>query len=136
MHGDSLQNELVAIVVPDQENAVPAAISAGILPAGTSLPGPLAPGDPTHPLVTQLSKDARFIPLLLKNLDTIGAAAKLRGFEYVKAVRVVPDQFSIENGLLTPTFKLKRQEAAKVFRPLIDAMYTELEGKRPPEAKL
>ena len=136
MHGDSLQNELVAIVVPDQENAVPAAVAAGILPAGTPTPAGLLPGDPTHPLVIKLSKDPRFRALVLKNLDSVGAAAKLRGFEFVKGVRVVADQFSAENGLLTPTFKLKRQEAAKMFRPLIDEMYAELEGKRPPEAKL
>ncbi|KAI9335169.1 hypothetical protein DFJ73DRAFT_852065 [Zopfochytrium polystomum] len=129
VHGDSLRNELVGIVVPDSEQAVPAAVAAGILPPGTPAPPSALPGEPPHPLIVQLASSEAFRALLLKELDRIGGAAKLRGFEFVKAVRVVPEQFSADNGLLTPTFKLKRNEAAKLFRPLIDEMYAEVDSK-------
>jgi long-chain acyl-CoA synthetase len=34
--------------------------------------------------------------------------------------------FSVENGLMTPTFKLKRPQAKEAFLSVIDAMYDSL----------
>ena len=36
---------------------------------------------------------------------------------------LVPEPFSIENDLLTPTMKLKRPQAKKVFQEAIQQMY-------------
>ncbi len=41
----------------------------------------------------------------------------------VTAVTLVPEPFSIENDLLTPTMKLKRPQAKKVFQEAIQQMY-------------
>lgn len=47
-----------------------------------------------------------------------------QGFEQVKAIYVEsPDNhFTVENDLLTPTFKLKRAPLQKKYQPEIDAM--------------
>jgi long-chain acyl-CoA synthetase len=44
----------------------------------------------------------------------------------VKSIRLCSELFSLENGLFTPTFKLKRFEAKKKFEKEIQQMYAEL----------
>ena len=48
----------------------------------------------------------------------------LQGFEQVKAIYVESPEnhFTVENDLLTPTFKLKRAPLQKKYQPQIDAM--------------
>ena len=48
---------------------------------------------------------------------------QLKGFEMARGLRLVAEPFTLENDLLTPTFKLKRNVAKKVFQGLIDEMY-------------
>jgi long-chain acyl-CoA synthetase len=50
--------------------------------------------------------------------------AELASFETIKDFRLL-DEFSIENGLLTPTLKVKRNVAMERFADLIAAMYRE-----------
>ena len=40
---------------------------------------------------------------------------KLSGLEKPKEIFLTPDLFTVENDILTPTFKLKRNSAKKVF---------------------
>lgn len=44
-------------------------------------------------------------------------------FPQVKAVHIHTEMFSIENGLLTPTMKAKRNEMRQYFRSQIDELY-------------
>lgn len=50
-------------------------------------------------------------------------------FESVKKVQIVPE-FTIENGLLTPTLKIKKLEVAEKYKNDIEAMYAESEAWR------
>lgn len=41
----------------------------------------------------------------------------------VKDIYLHPDPFSVQNGLLTPTFKLKRPQIKNYFKPQLDDIY-------------
>lgn len=43
--------------------------------------------------------------------------------EAIRSFRIVPDDFTIEGGELTPTLKVKRSVVAEKYRPLIDDLY-------------
>lgn len=45
----------------------------------------------------------------------------------VKAIFIHPELFSVENGLLTPTLKAKRNELRQIFRPQLDQLYAGIE---------
>ena len=52
---------------------------------------------------------------------------RLKGLNVqVAAVHLEPEPFSIENGLQTPTFKLKRPQAKEKFQDAIAQMYKTL----------
>jgi len=56
-------------------------------------------------------------------MQTAEHHSKLRGFERVKKFVLIKEDFTVENGLLTSTFKIKRHVAKKHFRNQIAQMY-------------
>lgn len=106
VYGDSLQSVLVGIVVPDPDKVKAWAKEKGL--------------DADH---AALCENEDMKKEILADLKTIGKAAKLNGFEMIKSVHLAPEEFSVENNLLTPTFKLKRNDAKKVFLTQINTMY-------------
>ncbi|KAJ3150788.1 Long chain acyl-CoA synthetase 7 peroxisomal [Geranomyces michiganensis] len=137
VHGDSLQSELVGVVVPDPEYSIQWAKDQGLLPANTPAGVPLAPNVPATPAMKELCANPKFRKAIQKDLDRLGREDKLRGFEFVRAVHLETDVWSVDNNMMTPTFKLKRNEAADKYREQIDAMYAELAAsKEAPAAAL
>jgi long-chain acyl-CoA synthetase len=49
--------------------------------------------------------------------------ANLAQFEKMKKVLIIPDEFTIENGFLTPTLKLKRRVVEERYRKQIEELY-------------
>ena len=109
VYGNSLRAQLVAIAVPDPEYLLPWAAERG-LPKDL---GVLC----SHPQVQAA---------VFKSMLEEGRAAGLKGFEQVAAVRLAPEQFSVENGMMTPTFKIKRPQAQAAFQDAITDMYSGL----------
>ena len=52
----------------------------------------------------------------------------LARFEKLKRVVVVPEEFSSENGILTPTLKLRRRALEEQYRHQIDELYAQAEA--------
>ena len=51
--------------------------------------------------------------------------AGLAQFEKLKRVLLIPDEFTIANGFLTPTMKLRRRVIEDRYRPQIEQLYSE-----------
>jgi long-chain acyl-CoA synthetase len=115
IYGDSLNSSLVAIVAVDPDVMTNWARSEGIDSENLVL----------------LCNDPRARRAVLADMDEIGREAQLRGFEFAKAVTLVPEPFTLENGLLTPTFKIKRPQAKAYFADVISKMYAELSTSDP-----
>lgn len=52
------------------------------------------------------------------------ANAKLSSYETVKRFLILPDEFSIENGELTPSLKIKRKVIDQKFKRELDSLYS------------
>ncbi|KAF1319367.1 Long-chain-fatty-acid-coa ligase, partial [Globisporangium splendens] len=112
VYGDSLQSVLVAVVVPDPEVAEAWGQSKG-----------LSKSDSTP---AKLANNPEFQKEVLQDMDRTGKEAQLRGFEFVKKVHYHPDAFTMDQGLITPTFKLKRPQLKEFFQQQINDMYAQL----------
>lgn len=65
----------------------------------------------------------------MDEIARISAENKLSGLEKPKDIYLTSDAFSVENNLLTPTFKLKRNIGREYFKEQINAMYEVLQKK-------
>ncbi|PKA62940.1 Long chain acyl-CoA synthetase 7, peroxisomal [Apostasia shenzhenica] len=121
IYGDSFNSCLVAVVAVEPDMLKAWAAAQGI----------------QYDSLQQLCSDPRARAAMLSEMDDIGKQAELRGFEFAKAVTLVAEPFTIENGLLTPTFKIKRPQAKAYFAKEIADMYAELtKSEAPPQRSL
>jgi long-chain acyl-CoA synthetase len=109
VYGDSLQAQLVAVVVPDPEYVLPWAGERRLSQD-----------------MNQLIASPVLLTSVMKSMREEARSAGLKGFEQAAAIRLHPVPMSVENGLMTPTFKIKRDMARKEFQHLIDQMYETL----------
>jgi len=109
VYGDSFQSVLVAIVIPDSDVLFPWAKQHGI-----------------EADMEALCENPKVKEFILSEMDKTAKLAKLHGFEWVKNIKLVPKPFSIDDDLITPTYKLKRPQLKKHYSEHLDALYEEV----------
>ncbi len=109
VHGESLENYLIAIIVPKTEYILKFLQSINI--------------DCNLENITQHYENSELHKEIMKNLDSLGKENGFKGFELIKKIHLTNDPFTIENDLLTPTMKLKRHEAKKKYIEVITKLY-------------
>jgi long-chain acyl-CoA synthetase len=114
VYGSSFKRYLVAIVVPDPDVLFPYAKEKGL------------PED-----LPALCKNDSIKKLIFDDLTATAKDAKLHGFEFVKAIHLSPESFSVDNDTMTPTFKLRRPQLLKRYKDQIDELYAYLDANPP-----
>ena len=61
----------------------------------------------------------------MEDMLRYGKNAGLMSYEQIKNVHLHTEMMTLENGLATPTMKIKRQEARKFFQEIITNLYKE-----------
>ena len=111
VHGDSLQSFLVAIVVPDFEMVIQWAKTQEEVKIGETN--------------EEICQNQEVKELILASMNELATANKFNGLERVKKVFLHPELFTEQNGLMTPSSKLKRNVSVQTFRSQINRMYEE-----------
>lgn len=96
MYGDSLQAYVLAIVVPDPEFT-----KKWFLEKGLERPD---------------LENEDFKKEIIAQMDAKAKENKLNSLEKIKKIHLHGHAFTTENDLITPTFKIKRNNAKKVFQ--------------------
>jgi len=72
-------------------------------------------------------KDERVRALLAQEVEKHGAFFK--GFEAIKEFALLAEEFTTDNGMLTPSLKLKRRKVVEAFGAVIDDLYARRPSK-------
>ncbi|KAK9825324.1 hypothetical protein WJX74_009471 [Apatococcus lobatus] len=113
VYGNSFESALVAVVVPDRAGLLQWASKAGVKGS-----------------FDQICSSSKAQQHVLNDLVATGRTGNLKGFEILRAIQLEPKPFGIAEGLMTPTFKLKRPQMQRHYQASIDKMYLELKNSK------
>ncbi|XP_071498607.1 long-chain-fatty-acid--CoA ligase 1-like [Diadema antillarum] len=106
VYGDSLKSYAVSIAVASAETLPRWASKQGI--SGS---------------LQELCRNKKVIDGVLADMTRVGKEAGLKTFEQVRHLHLHHEPFEIDNGLMTPTQKLKRAALRKYFAEELKALY-------------
>jgi long-chain acyl-CoA synthetase len=95
-----------ALIVPDWENVTQALAESG---------------ESVSKDKVELSKNPAVIKLVQKDISAL--TASLNDYERIRRVALLPHEFSIDTGELTPTLKVKRRVIDEKFGDVIEELY-------------
>eukprot|EP00607_Mallomonas_marina_P008834 CAMPEP_0182424890 /NCGR_PEP_ID=MMETSP1167-20130531/11157_1 /TAXON_ID=2988 /ORGANISM="Mallomonas Sp, Strain CCMP3275" /LENGTH=639 /DNA_ID=CAMNT_0024605045 /DNA_START=297 /DNA_END=2216 /DNA_ORIENTATION=- len=141
VHGESTENCVVAIVVPDEEEAKRWANSHQWTHGQTSQTEAKASDvvaeetksaeESKELFMAKICTSPEFKDAVLQQMTVIGKERNLAGYEIVKAIHLEPEQWAPQGadgttGLLTPTLKIRREAARVKYSAIIKQMYESL----------
>jgi long-chain acyl-CoA synthetase len=100
----------VALVVPDMDTLKAWASEQGISGGADAL-----------------LTDPRAVAKVQSEVDKYGA--EFKGFERVKRITLLGEDFTLDNGMLTPSLKVKRRVVLQRYQGALDALYAEAVAK-------
>jgi long-chain acyl-CoA synthetase len=104
VHGDK-RKFLSALVTLNEDNARKWAADNGVPPGAA------------------LHQDPRVIARIQRSVDALNA--KQASYSTVKRFAIIPKDFTVETGELTPTLKVKRKLVTQRYQAVLDAFYAE-----------
>ncbi|KAI9203795.1 long-chain-fatty-acid--CoA ligase 5 [Polychytrium aggregatum] len=107
IHGDSLESYLIAVVVPEPDTVLTWAKHNGL--EGKSM--------------AELCETEALNKLIMDSIVESAKEHALKSFETPRRIHLHPDLMTPENGLLTPTLKLKRNVLKTHFKTVTDKLY-------------
>ena len=111
VYGDSMQSFLVGIVVPDEVELRRELRNRGMEEADLSF--------------AEMCKLDTVRAVVFEAMVATANQSKLVGFETIKNIYCDSEQWTVENGMLTPTMKLKRDHSKKYYKAVIENLYKE-----------
>lgn len=110
IYGNSLENATIAIIVPNSDRLLSWARSQRLKSED----------------INELCKDQKVKSLYATELESFGKTGSrlLTGIELPRAILLESSPFSIENSLLTSTFKIKRADVTRKYKDILEQLYT------------
>eukprot|EP00921_Rhytidocystis_pertsovi_P017397 GHVQ01027372.1.p1 GENE.GHVQ01027372.1~~GHVQ01027372.1.p1 ORF type:complete len:647 (+),score=60.20 GHVQ01027372.1:371-2311(+) len=108
-YGDSEKHCMVAIVVPDEDAVMSWAVQHRM----------------SNVSFADIVKEKPLTDDILLEMNSV-AKDKLKGFEKVKAICLSHEPFTVDNGLLTTTFKIVRHKIKIAYQQQLVRLYAEL----------
>ncbi|CAG9461786.1 unnamed protein product [Pedinophyceae sp. YPF-701] len=117
--GDPAHRHPVAVVVPNLAELEK-------IVADVELDGRADDGGPQsgRRRLEELIEDPRVLQALMDQMIEEGERAGLRKFEQIRGLAIVLHPFNVSSGVLTPTFKLRREAARRMFASEIERAYS------------
>ncbi|CAF2372623.1 unnamed protein product [Rotaria sp. Silwood2] len=107
VYGDSFESFLVAIVLLNDDYVKQWAKTEGY----------------NVDTIMSFELNAKLKQIILDDMIREGKKRGLMSYEQVKAIEFIKEAFTIENGLLTPTFKARRYAVEKKYKQLFQMIY-------------
>ena len=112
IHGNTLKSYLICIVYPKKEDIIEFLKNKGVNNV-----------DKKNCINYFDDKDLK--EEIIKVMDKYGREKNLVGFELPKKIYLTKEPFSVDNQIMTPTMKLRRHVAKKIFEKQINELYEE-----------